>query len=360
MVTVRRYGYVLALHLPLVPLIWYVAVQQTGGGNWFAYGPLLFLFVALPIADALIGRDPTDPPPEDVPDLERDRWYPTIPLLFVPLQLGSVAFGAWAFTQSGLHWGEQLAWATSVGMTSGVAAINVAHELVHKDTKLARVAGGVLLSTTCYGSFKVEHVRGHHVNVGTPADPSSARQGQSVYQFLWQALRHNVINAWRLEAVRLARKGHGVWTWRNELFTWWALTALFAAALTWAFGPGGLLFFGVQSFVACSQLEIINYIEHYGLRRRRRDNGKYERVSAAHSWDSNHLLSGLFLLQLPRHADHHLHANRPYQVLRYHPDSPKMPLGYAAMFWLALLPPLWWRIMDPRVDAYQDQLAERA
>lgn len=358
MTTVRRYGFLLAATLPTLPVMAYAASQIVGGGGWFAFWPLVALFVLIPTVDALIGRDPTSPPVEDVPRLERDRWYPSIVLLFVPLQIASVVFGAWVFANGELLWFEQLAWAASIGVVGGVAAINVAHELVHKDTRLQRAAGGVLLSTVNYASFKVEHVRGHHVHVGTPKDPSSARYNQSIYSFLSAALRHNVVNAWRLEATRLAGKGHGAWSWRNELLGWWALTALFVLALIWAFGTTGIVFFVIQSFVACSQLEVVNYIEHYGLRRRQRDNGRYEPVSSAHSWESNHLLTGLLLLHLPRHADHHLHANRPYQVLRYHEESPQMPCGYAAMFWLALCPPLWRRVMNPRVDAYQAKLAE--
>ena len=163
---------------------------------------------------------------------------------------------------------------------------------------------------------------------------------------------HNFLNAWKLEAERLKRKNLPVLHWRNELIGWYAVSALFLLGFSLAFGWLGALFFIAQSVVAFTLLEIVNYVEHYGLHRRKLENGRYERTNPTHSWNSNFLLTNLFLFHLQRHSDHHAYAKRRYQVLRHFEDSPQLPNGYAGMIVLALFPPLWRAVMDPRVRAY--------
>ena len=189
--------------------------------------------------------------------------------------------------------------------------------------------------------------------MSTPADASSARFGQSLWHFLPRALVRNTANAWRLEAQRLSARGLPWWHWRNELVGWTVLWVAIAAAFRAALGNEGLVFFLVQGFVAACALEIINYIEHYGLERARGIDGRYERTTHLHSWNSDYLLSNLFLFHLQRHSDHHEAPRRRYQALLHHTDSPQLPGGYAAMFVLALCPPLWFRIVDPRVRAFR-------
>ena len=242
----------------------------------------------------------------------------------------------------------------AAGTVGGIIAINLGHEFVHKDAKLENWMGGLLLASVTYAGFKVEHVRGHHVHVSTPGDASSSRYDQSVYQFLPRAFKHNFLNAWKLEKQYLERKGKKNLSAANELIWWYAISALFTLAFGLAFGWMGVLFFLAQSFVAAFTLEVINYIEHYGLHRRVNDKGRYERVTPAHSWNSNYLLTNLALFQLQRHSDHHAYAKRRYQVLRHYEESPQLPGGYAAMYVLALVPPLWKRIMNPRVEAYYE------
>jgi alkane 1-monooxygenase len=195
-------------------------------------------------------------------------------------------------------------------------------------------------------------VRGHHVHVSTPEDASSARFGQSVYRFLPQAYKRNFLKAWKLEAERLQRKGLRPFSVHNELIGWYGLSASFLIAFTVAFGWQGAVFFLAQSFVAVTLLEVTNYVEHYGLHRRKRENGRYERTTSAHSWNSDYLLTNLLIFQLQRHSDHHAYANRRYQVLRHYDDSPQLPGGYSGMAVLALFPPLWFSVMNPKVRAY--------
>ena len=234
----------------------------------------------------------------------------------------------------------------------GIIAINLGHELVHKDPKIENWSGGLLLASVCYAGFKVEHVRGHHVNVSTPEDASSSQYNQSLYQFLPHAFVHNFINAWRLEKQYLARKGHKNISYHNELIWWYAISALMAVSFGLWLGWMGAVFFLAQGFVAAFTLEVINYVEHYGLHRRMDDKGRYERTTPAHSWNSNYFLTNIALFQLQRHSDHHAYAKRRYQVLRHYDESPQLPAGYAGMYVLAFFPPLWKKVMNPRVEAY--------
>ena len=249
-------------------------------------------------------------------------------------------------------------WLLSQGIVGGVLAINVAHELIHKDAAYERFAGGLLLTSVGYHGFKIEHLRGHHVHVSTPEDASSARFGQSLWHFLPRALLRNTRNAWRLETERLGRQGRRWWSADNELLRWSLLWAAFAAGFGLWLGTEGLAFFLAQGVFAACALEIINYIEHYGLERQRIGQShdgqpRYERTTHLHSWNSDYLLSNLLLFHLQRHSDHHETARRRYQALIHHADSPQLPGGYAAMFLLALCPPLWFRIVNPRVHAFR-------
>jgi alkane 1-monooxygenase len=248
----------------------------------------------------------------------------------------------------------KIGWIVSIGTVGGIIAINLGHELIHKDPKVENWMGGLLLSTVTYAGFKVEHVRGHHVHVSTPDDASSSRYNQSLYDFLPKAFVRNFKNAWSLEKKYLERKGKKNISVYNELIWWYSISALFAVTFGLLWGWQGVVFFLGQSFFAALALEIINYIEHYGLHRRVNEKGRFERVTPAHSWNSNFLLTNLALFQLQRHSDHHAYAKRRYQVLRHYEESPQLPAGYATMYVLALIPPLWKKVMNPRVEAYYE------
>ena len=345
----KRLGFLLVFAVPALMPAAAALGDATGHADAAAFLPLAVLFVLLPIADWALGHDAANPP--DAATLEHDRSFRAITLLALPVQLVLLAWSARYFTLGGLGPVGLVGWLLSQGVVSGVLAINVAHELIHRDTRLERTAGGVLLSSVGYHGFKIEHVRGHHVHVSTPLDASSARYGESLWHFLPRALWRNSVNAWRLEARRLQRTGHRVLSMRNEMIGWTVLWLGFATVAGLAMGIQGLVFFLLQGFFAACSLEIINYVEHYGLERRRLPDGRYERTTHLHSWNSDYLLSNLLLLHLQRHSDHHETPRRRYQALLHHDDSPQLPAGYATMFVLALLPPLWFRVMHRRVPA---------
>ncbi len=348
----KPFGFLLVFVVPaLMPFsAWLAAVS--GAPNAAAWFPLLFLFVLLPLADYALGRDLRNPrDAADIVKLEGQHYYRLLTLLAAAVQIVLIAWSGWWFVHAELGAVGILGWLASQGVVSGILGINVAHELIHKRERVDQWAGGALLCSVGYFGFKIEHVRGHHVNVSTPLDASSARFGQSVYPFMLRSLASNITAAWRLEAQRLTGQGVHWLNWRNEMLWWTTLWAAFGAAMLIWLGPPGLAFFLIQGLGAALSLEIINYIEHYGLTRRQVE-GRYERTTHQHSWNSSYLLSNLLLFQLQRHSDHHANPRRRYQALIHHDDSPQLPGGYSAMFVLALLPPLWRRIIDPRVEAF--------
>ena len=347
----KRLGFLLVFVVPaLMPAAGWLGART--GWAAAAWLPLFALFVLLPLADHALGHDPRNPDAADLDALERDGAFRAMTLAALPVQLAVLVWSTRHFALSAPNLLADVGWVLSQGVVGGILAINVAHELIHKDTRLERAAGGLLLSSVGYPGFKIEHVRGHHVHVSTPEDASSARFGQSLWHFLPRALLRNTANAWRLEAQRLARLGLRWWHPRNELIGWHALWLAMAIACGVWLGPRGGLFFLAQGFFAACALEIINYIEHYGLERAPLGDGRYERTTHLHSWNSDYLLTNLVLFHLQRHSDHHATPRRRYQCLQHHPDSPQLPGGYASMFLLALCPPLWFRIIDPRVRAF--------
>jgi alkane 1-monooxygenase len=348
----KRLGFLFVFVVPaLMPTAAWLGARS-GRSDLMAWFPLFFLFVLLPIADYALGHDPQNPSPDSAKQLEHDLWFTLMTLAALPAQLGVMAWSGWHFAHAGFGLGGTLGWLISQGIVGGVLAINVAHELIHKDTRLERAAGGLLLTSVGYHGFKIEHVRGHHVHVSTPEDASSARFGQSLWHFLPRALVRNTRNAWRLEAQRLAKLGKRSASFDNELIRWTILWLAMLAAFWLWLGPIGLAYALAQGLIAACSLEIINYIEHYGLERQKLADGRYERTTHLHSWNSDYLISNLLLFHLQRHSDHHETPRRRYQALLHHADSPQLPGGYAAMFLLALCPPLWFRIVDPRVRAF--------
>jgi alkane 1-monooxygenase len=347
--TLKKYGFLMFL-LPIsLPLqAWWGARQFGHWDAWACLAPIVF-FGLIPVLDALIGQDPANAAPADEAALNADRYYQMLPLLCLPLYVALLFFGAWVMATAPLSAIGCIAWVIAMGNVGGVIAINTGHELIHKTSRLETTAGGLLLACVGYGSFKVEHIYGHHVNVSTPADGSSAPLGDNAYAFVARAFAHNVAMGFQLEKTNAERRGTAWTWWGSEINRLFVFTVLLAAVCTAIAGWIGLLYFIGQGVVAIALLEVINFIEHYGLARRHIANGRYEKVNPTHSWNSNFVLTNLFLFQLQRHSDHHANAVRRYQVLRHFDESPQLPAGYATMVVLALVPWAWRKVMDPMV-----------
>jgi alkane 1-monooxygenase len=346
----KRYLWMLGFTVMLLPLTGVQLAQATGWSVFYWFAPL-FIYTVIPLLDWLIGTDASNPPEGAVPALEADGYYRFIVYVAVGIEYAVWIFAFAWLARGGLAWHEQLGLAISAGGIAGVS-INTAHELGHKTGSLERWLAKVALAPVAYGHFYVEHNRGHHVRVATPEDPASARFGEGFWEFLPRTVIGSVKSAWQIEARRLARSGKGPWHWQNDNLQAWAMTvALYGAMVAWL-GCVIVPFLAVQAVYGFSLLESVNYLEHYGLCRQQGPDGRFERCQPHHSWNSNHVVTNLFLYQLQRHSDHHANPTRPYQALRHFDDSPQLPSGYASMILVAYVPWLWFRLMDPRVVAH--------
>ncbi|MFF4846278.1 alkane 1-monooxygenase [Streptomyces collinus] len=354
----KRYLWLLALAVPTLPFQAGALAGATGLGVFWWWGPF-FAFVLVPVLDHVTGRDSANPPEAVMKALEDDRYYRWCTYLYLPLQFGALVWACGVWAHGTLSLASDLGLAATTGVVAGVA-INTAHELGHKREQVERRLSRVVLAQSCYGHFYVEHNHGHHIRVATPEDPASSRMGESFWRFLPRAVLGSVRSAWRLERRRLARRGRPVWSRHNEVLSAWAVTVALFGALGAVFGWEVLPYLLLQGVLGFCLLETVNYLEHYGLLRQRRPDGRYERVSPQHSWNSNNTISNLFLFQLQRHSDHHANPLRRYQTLRHFDEAPQLPSGYATMIVLAWFPRLWRRVMDPRLLAHYSGDARRA
>jgi alkane 1-monooxygenase len=343
----KRYAWLLGLVVPLLPFIAWRLVELTGLGVFWWYGPIL-VFGIFSLLDVIVGMDAENPPDSIIKWLEQDRYYRWCTYLFIPIQYAGLVFAGWLWAHGDLTTVDKIGLAFTMAMVSGIA-INTAHELGHKRASLERWLSKVALAQSGYGHFFIEHNRGHHVRVATPEDPASARLGESFWAFLPRTVVGSLRSSWELECERLRRTGSGPWTVKNDILNAWAMTLALYVALIAAFGWVVLPYLLIQSVVGASLLEVVNYLEHYGLLRSRREDGRYERTRPEHSWNSNNVASNVLLYHLQRHSDHHANPTRRYQALRHMDDAPQLPTGYAGMIVLALVPPVWRRVMDHRL-----------
>ncbi|MGE2835923.1 alkane 1-monooxygenase [Mycobacterium sp. SMC-4] len=357
----KRYVWLLGLVIPvLVPASW-LGATVTGSGLFWWSGPIMTVFV-IPLLDYLVGSDSENPPDSALQHLEQDRYYRWAIYLYLPAQYLSLVLACWLWSGGGgvtLNVADKTGLMLTVGGIAGVA-INTAHELGHRRADSERWLSKVALAQSGYGHFFVEHNRGHHARVATPEDPASARLGENLYQFFCRSIVGSFRSAWDIERRRLLRHGTSPWNVRNDIVNAGLLTVALFTALAVVFGWTVLPWLLGQAVVGILLLETINYLEHYGLRRRLGSNGRYEKVQPAHSWNSNSVISNVFLFHLQRHSDHHANPQRRYQALLHADGAPQLPAGYATMVVLAFFPPLWRRVMDRRVVAHYGGDVRRA
>ncbi len=340
------------LSLGLFPLIALVAWQ---GGWWLVLMPLAtwWLFTAL---DAVLGLnlDNADPATPEA-DLS---WYRLVTLVWFPLQVVTIFGLIWYATRADhMGMGEKFGLFFGVGIMSGTIGINYAHEMMHQKNRLERALADLLLACVLYSHFRSEHLLVHHRYVGTARDPVTARYNEGFHRFFPRVLRQSLVSAFRAEAAMLARRGKA---WSDPANPFWRYAALQGACLVLAYGLGGGMGLGLflfQAGVAIWQLELTNYVEHYGLTRRHLGEGKYEHVLPRHSWNAAHKASNWLLINLQRHSDHHHKPDRRFPLLQTHAgdDAPQLPFGYPVMTMVAMIPPLWRRVMNPRVKAWRRQ-----
>jgi alkane 1-monooxygenase len=345
----KRWAWLLSVVFPLLPFTGMAAHAATG---WqIALGlPILISYGLMPLLDALIGEDLSNPPEAVVPQLEEDRYYRWLTWAIVPMHFIALIGCAWWVGTHDLAWWAVVLMAYVAGTDSGLG-INTGHELGHKNNAVEQWLARLVLAVPVYGHFTVEHGRGHHRFVSTPEDHASARMGENIYQFALRELPGGIRRAWQLESERLTQMKLPVWSWHNTMLQSYAISAVLQLGLIAAFGWVMLPFLALHNVIAWWQLTSANYVEHYGLLRDKLPDGRYETPKPHHSWNTNHLVTNLALFHLQRHSDHHAHPLRRYQSLRDFKDVPQLPSGYFGMFPLAYVPPLWFKVMDPRLLA---------
>lgn len=345
----KRWFWLLSVVYPLQALVPVALHASTGNELWF-FLPLLTSYMVAPLLDWLIGEDTNNPPEEVIMQLDQDLYYRRLTYAAVPLHFVTLfACAAYALTQP-LSWWAFLMLAIVAGMNAGLA-INTAHELGHKNSKIEKTLSKIALAVPAYGHFTVDHNRGHHLTVSTPEDDASARMGENIYSFALREIPGVFRRAWQIERERLGSRNKPVWHYSNPILQSYAISLAIAIVLMLAFGWLALVFLLVHHVMAYWQLTSANYIEHYGLLREKTAKGRYERCEPHHSWNCNFIVSNLVLFHLERHSDHHAHPLRRYQSLRHFPDLPQLPNGYFGMYVIAYIPWLWFRVMDKRLMA---------
>ena len=324
--------------------------------GWFSFSGVLVAFFAIPILEAILQGTEKNMSEAEESGALKNKIYDLILYSNLPILWGMIAWYFYVVANITLQNYEFWGISISMGIFLGAMGINVAHELGHRDKAYERFMAKMLLLPNMYMHFIIEHNRGHHVNIATKEDPASARYNEILYFFWIRSVAMTYISAWRLEAKRLKNEGKSFFSYHNEMIIF-QLAQLSYLFLVWYFGGILLLFSAILiAVVGFLLLETVNYIEHYGLSRKKLENGRYERVQPWHSWNSNHVLGRLILFELSRHSDHHFKANRKYQVLRHFDESPQLPYGYPMSMLMSFIPPLWFAVMNPRVKALEKQV----
>ena len=357
----KRYLWLVALVMPCLPFAAVALYSLTGWGVWLWLGPIVILGL-VPVIDMIAGLDGSNPPDDLIAALEKDRYYRWITYLFLPIQYAGFITAFWFIARGDLTTVDKVGLAVTVGFIGGLG-INTAHELGHKRESVERWLSRIALAQTFYGHFYIEHNRGHHVRVATPADPASSRLGESFYGFWPRTVLGSLASAWRIERRRYALRHRQPIRIGNDVLNAWLMSVALWVAMTAWLGVGILPYLAIQAFIGLTLLEAVNYLEHYGMLRQivgAPGSERYERVDPSHSWNSNNIATNVLLYHLQRHSDHHANPTRRYQALRDYEESPALPTGYAAMILLALVPPAWRRVMDPRVADHFDGDLSRA
>ncbi|WP_171101389.1 alkane 1-monooxygenase [Ruegeria sp. HKCCD7255] len=335
----------------LIPLIWATALA---GGWWVALVPLSTWW-AFAVLDRLTGLNLENADPK-TPDSVLPR-YILLTKLWVPVQLLTLYGLIWYATRSDLSVLEKIGLFFGMGVISGTIGINYSHELMHQRDRLERWLGDILLAMVLYSHFRSEHLLVHHRYVGTPRDPVTARYNEGFHRFYPRVLKQSLLSAFQAERDKLGRNDRPWTDPANPFWRYWALQAGMLLLALLIGGWSGLALFLIQAGTAIWQLELVNYVEHYGLTRKYLGEGKYEHVRPRHSWNASQKASNWLLINLQRHSDHHYKPNRRFPLLQHHSQdaAPQLPHGYPVMTIAAMIPPLWRRIMNPRVRAWRKQ-----
>jgi alkane 1-monooxygenase len=325
----------------------FISFYSTG---WLTWTPMIYAWVLLPLLELLWRPKEATLNAAEVELAKKDSTYDYILYTFVVLQFVALGTFLLSFNQPNISSWDIAGRIGSMGLLCGSFGINIGHELGHRVNKFEQALAKASLLSSLYMHFFIEHNKGHHKHVATPHDPSSARYNEPVYLFYFRTIFLSYSSAWKIANDEQRKKGRPVLNWKNEMLQAHIIQLLFVSAIFVVFGTTITLYFIGAALMGILLLETVNYIEHYGLQRRQTIAGSYERAMPQHSWNSNHILGRLMLFELSRHSDHHYMASKKYQSLQNHPEAPQLPTGYPGSMILSLVPPLWFYIMNRRIQ----------
>jgi len=343
--SIRALKYSAVFILPALALL---SFNSTG---ILTFLPLLYAFVLIPILEQIIGADATNLPKAQLELVKKDRIYDMLLYLIVPVQWACLIIFLFSLQQEGLTSADITGRTTAMGILCGVIGINVAHELGHRTTKSEQILAQLLLASSLYMHFFIEHNKGHHRNVATMQDAATARKNESIYRYFPRTIINSFKSAWEITKKERARKKHAIWSLDNEMIRFMIFQLLLCAAIGFIFSLKILLLFLTAALIGILLLETVNYIEHYGLTRSKINEHRLEDVQHKHSWNSDHIIGRLVLFELTRHSDHHREPSKHYQFLETLNDAPQLPSGYPGMMLLSFFPPIWFRVMNPKIKS---------
>lgn len=336
----------------LNPLVLYALaiLSFTNTGLW-CWLPMIFSWIFIPTVELFLNPNTKNMTTAEEEFAKADKAYDYLLYLVVFLQMPTLFFFLYSFGEADLRTVDIVGRVATMGMLCGTFGINVAHELGHRNNKFEQTLAKILLLSSLYMHFFIEHNKGHHKNVATPNDPSSARYNEWIYLFYFRTIVYSYLSAWHIAGAETTKKGKAVFSIYNEMIQMQLIQIAFVAIIYFVFGPWVMLYFLAAAFMGILLLETVNYIEHYGLQRKSTGDNKFERALPQHSWNSNHPIGRMMLFELSRHSDHHYLASRKYQILQHHEDAPQLPTGYPGSMLLSLVPPLWFTIMNKKIKA---------
>lgn len=338
----------------LSPLTMYIlAIVSFMSYGWLTYVALAYAFLLIPFVEIFIKPNTKNLSAAEEELAKADSMYDYILYSIVFFQFAALYFFLHSMKVDVLSTSEIVGRVLTMGLLCGTFGINVAHELGHRVKKLDQFFAKSLLLTSLYMHFFIEHNKGHHKNVSTPQDPSSARYNELIYVFFFRTIIFSYLSAWHIANDEMRKKNLPILHWKNEMLQAQFIQLGLIAAVYFFFGGLVTLYFLAAAAIGFLLLETINYIEHYGLQRKLKENGSYERAMPAHSWNSSHVLGRLMLFELSRHSDHHYMASRKYQILKHYEEAPQLPTGYPGSMILALIPPLWFAVMNRKIKKMQ-------
>ena len=339
----RDLKYLSALSVPLS-----VIIGLYFKGFWLFLTPI-YIFVFIPILELILKEENSNYSETETASRAINPVFDWLLYLNLPIVFGLLVWSLLEVSNYGFETYEFIGLVLSVGIVLGGNGINVAHELGHRQASKERFIGKALLLPSLYMHFYIEHNFGHHLHAATKEDPATARYKQSVYSFWITSTVRQYFSAWRIQKHLLSNYKLSFFSLRNDMFWYLVLQSVYLITVFFVFGKLALLFAVLAAITGFLLLETVNYIEHYGLLRKKKDSGRYERVKEIHSWNSNHVIGRILLYELTRHSDHHFRSSKKYQILECHDNSPQLPYGYPTSMVLSLFPPLWFSIMNKRV-----------